>query len=305
MVWMCVDACAACACSSLPRRPQTAAQRLGKLAYALSLFFACSFTLFFFLMEDAADRGGGRDALLLARQAGQLLLLPASVTATALAFIHGWEAARGDVASSSQPDLLPPLPPPRLAAAALLLAGKADHAGVAIRTNDLVNAVACVSAAGGEWTALAGRPYAAAKAALLADEALLLRALRFQVAPGADGPTRVALNAAAVLGRSKATARGAAALCADAAALTALPLSAGPVTTAAAALLVAGLATGEEKEEDSNAPRRPDGVTPVRWWEALGARTEGMLEAVEEVVGMLEREAGGGEREAGRGRIAF
>ena len=252
-------------------------------------------SLIFFLFlskRRMAEEEEADSALRFAREAGALLLVPWSLTATALAFIHGWweEARRGATA-------LPLLPAPRLAAAALFLACKADTSGVAVRTNDLVNAVACVAARGASWTALAARPYAAAKATLLADEAALLRALRFQVAPGADASTRVAFNAAVLLGRSRAAARGAAGLCADALACSPLPRTAGPVTTACAALLLAGLVTGEEEEAEEGeervrrGPLRPDGVTAVRWWEALGARTEGVVAAAGEMVRMLEREA--------------
>ena len=268
-------------------------------------------------------------ALALTTRAALLLRLPTTTTATALVFVHGWHGAvdaegRENRAATAR---LPPLPPPRLAAAALFLATKASPAAVTVRTNDLVNAVACVAAeADAEekegceprrrgdgptttppppafppvaWAAVAGRPYGAAKAVLLADEALLLRGLRFRVAPQADAPARVALNAARLLGVGRAAAAGAAALAADALGLTPLPRTAGPVTIAAAALLVAGLAGGEEKIGAGSG----DGALPAAhgrppwWWEALGAPTTGVLAAAGEMVGALERvaaEAAGG-----------
>jgi hypothetical protein len=260
------------------------------------------------------------DARALVRSAARLLQLPPTATATSLAFVHGWQEAvhgvtegeaggggggGGDCGAAPQP-ALPALPAPRLAAAALFLAAKAspDTSG-SVRTNDLVNAVAFCqweAAGGGDgdggsdggrgsahpppFQAAAGSRYAAAKATLLADEALLLRVLRFRVAPGADAALKVALNAVRVLGRSARVAAGAAALCSDALAHTRLRSRAGPGTIAAAAVLVASLAAGEEEEEEGGA-RRADGSS-VRWWEALGADTDGVLAAAGEMVGMAE-----------------
>lgn len=274
-------------------------------------------------------------SLALTTRAALLLRLPTSTTATAAVFVHGWfgaveaEVRRGG-GSEADAGHLPPLPPPRLAAAALFLASKADTAAVGARTNDLVNAVACVAAEVEEevrkrragtaapsatplpppppaWAALAGRAYASAKGALLADEAMLLRALRFQVAPQADAALRAVLNAGRLVGRGRGSVRGAAGLCADALSLTTLPRSAGPVTTAAAALVVAGLVSGEEGKGGEiggggggGALSAAGGVShqqqqQQQWWpEALGVRSDGVLAAADELVGMLERVAGRG-----------
>lgn len=154
----------------------------------------------------------------------------------------------------------------RLAAACVFLAAKVEEA--AVRTNDMLNAVAAAhDCSGGAWPpdaatlaaapCLVGDAYQASKRQLILDEQLVLRRLRFDI--GVEQPHRHLYALAQCWGASRSAVRVAACLLNDC--ICHCPQYGGPdmqaATAAAAALHLGAALCGQA-------------VQPPGWWRATG-----------------------------------
>lgn len=169
----------------------------------------------------------------------------------------------------------------RLAAACIFLAAKVEEA--AVRTNDMLNAVAAWqggpaaatnAAALSRSPCLVGEAYQAAKRQLILDEQVVLRRLRFEI--GVEQPHRHLYALAHCWGAPAAALRLATCLLNDCVARcpaysgAAMP----PATAAAAALQLGGQLCGQP-------------VQPHGWWRAAGITDPALADACATLLDML------------------